>query len=255
MGGATALLAANRPRALLLGALAAALVGYGALAQSLWELPSRADLAVVALVVLPAFLAVVALALPVTRGRRPVLLVAGAVAAAALWVALDLLGADSLANVAKFAFFVLAGVWFVTLFEELWWVALVAVLVPWVDVWSVAAGPTSYVIEERPGIFERVSVSFAIPGERGSVNLGPPDVIFFALFLAAADRFRLRVAWTWVAMTAFLALTLVVVWEWEIAGLPALPAVCLGFLAANADLLWDDARRAWRLRHEPPELG
>jgi hypothetical protein len=29
------------------------------------------------------------------------------------------------------------------------------VLVPWVDIWSVAAGPTEYVVEERPGIFER----------------------------------------------------------------------------------------------------
>ena len=51
-------------------------------------------------------------------------------------------------------------------------------------------------------------------------------------------------------MTAFLGLTLVAVWTWDdVAGLPALPAVCLGFLVPNADLLWADARSAWRSRH------
>jgi hypothetical protein len=61
--------------------------------------------------------------------------------------------------------------------------------VPWVDIWSVAAGPTEYVVEEQPGLFERLSVAFPSPGETGTVNVGPPDILFFALFLAAADRF------------------------------------------------------------------
>jgi hypothetical protein len=117
--------------------------------------------------------------------------------------------------------------------------------VPWVDIWSVAAGPTEYVVEQRPGLFERVAIGFSTPGETAIVSIGPPDVVFFALFLAAADRFRLRVTATWVGMTACLAVTLALVWWWdEVAGLPALPAVCLGFLAPNADLLWRDARRA-----------
>jgi hypothetical protein len=133
---------------------------------------------------------------------------------------------------------------FLTLFEELWWLALVAVLVPWVDIWSVAAGPTEYVVEERPGIFEKIAVAFPTPGETATVNLGPPDVIFFSLFLAAAARFGLRVTATWIGMTAFLAATLVLVWSWDsVAGLPALPAVCLGFVLPNADLLWREVRR------------
>jgi hypothetical protein len=83
------------------------------------------------------------------------------------------------------------------------------------------------------------------------VNIGPPDILFFALLLAAAERFRLRVAWTWIAMTGLLSVTLALVWTWDDApGLPALPAVCLGFLAPNADLLWRDARAAWRGRTE-----
>jgi hypothetical protein len=165
---------------------------------------------------------------------------------------LELAGAGSAANVFKFACFALVGLWFVSLFEELWWVALVALLVPWVDVWSVAFGPTRYVVEEQPGFFERISVAFAIPGESSTVNLGPPDVVFFALFLATAARFALRVSWTWIAMTGCLAITLVLVFEWDVAGLPALPAVCIGFLAANADLLWRNARDAWRARQRAP---
>ena len=238
----------TRRRAGALGVLLAALVAYSALAQQLPELPSRGALAVVALLVLPAFFATVWLALPLVNIRRPHLLIAAAGLAALLWVGLELADVDSASNVAKFSAFALAGLWFVTLFEELWWVALVAVIVPWMDVWSVAFGPTRYVVEEQPGFFEEISVAFALPGEAGSVNLGPPDVIFFALFLAAAARFDLRVAWTWIAMTGFLALTLVLVWEWEVFGLPALPAVCLGFLVANADLLWRNARESWRDR-------
>jgi hypothetical protein len=48
-------------------------------------------------------------------------------------------------------------------------------------------------------------------------------------------------------MTALLGLTLVVTAYTDVAGLPALPAVCLGFLLPNADLLW----RALRTRREP----
>ena len=119
----------------------------------------------------------------------------------------------------------LAGFTFLSLFEELWWLTLVAVLVPWVDIWSVAAGPTEYVVEERPGIFEGVAIAFPSPGESAVVNLGPPDILFFALFLAAADRFRLRVRATWIAMTACLGGTLALVWWWDdVSGLPALPA-------------------------------
>ncbi len=238
----------TRERALALAGVLAALVAYGALAEQLPEVPARADLAVVALLVLPAFMSAIWLALPLVHIRRPHLLAGAAALAGVVWLVLELAGADSASNVAKFAAFALAGLWFVALFEELWWVVLVAAIVPWMDVWSVALGPTRYVVEEQPGFFEEISVAFALPGESSTVNLGPPDVIFFALFLATAARYQLRVAWTWLAMTGFLALTLVLVWEWDVFGLPALPAVCLGFLAANADLLWRNVRDTWRDR-------
>jgi hypothetical protein len=240
-------------RTLALAGLLVVLVAYGALAGQLPELPAdELDVAFYALLVLPAFAAAIWLALPLARRETKVLVIAG-VLAGSLALTLSLLGVDSAANVAKLACYGLVGFAFLSLFEELWWITLVAVLVPWVDIWSVAAGPTEYVVEQRPGLFERVAIGFPTPGETAIVSIGPPDVIFFALFLAAADRFQLRVTATWIAMTACLAATLALVWWWDdVAGLPALPAVCLGFLAPNADLLWRDARR---LRARSSEAG
>jgi hypothetical protein len=237
----TQIMGSHRRGALV--ALLAALVAYEAGARHLPGLPSGLDAAFHALVVLPTVAAVIWLALPLSRATTRTLLVL-AVGAGLLAVGLSLLDVDSVANAAKLCCYALFGFWFLTLFEELWWLALVAVLVPWVDIWSVAAGPTEYVVEERPGVFEQVAIGFPSPGETATINLGPPDVVFFALFLAAADRFRLRVAATWIGMTACLAATLALVWSWEsVSGLPALPAVCLGFLVPNVDLLWRDARR------------
>jgi hypothetical protein len=234
----------GRSRAAALAGLLVALALYGAVARHLPSLPSGIDVVFHAVVVFPASAAAIWLALPLARLPMLQLLLLAA-GAGAIALGLELVDVDSVANVAKLACYALAGFWFLTLFEELWWIALVAVLVPWVDIWSVAAGPTEFVVEERPGIFENVAVGFPTPGETATVSLGPPDVVFFSLFLAAADRFRLRVAATWAAMCACLAATLVLVWSWDsVAGLPALPAICLGFLAANADLLWHDVRRA-----------
>ena len=220
------------------------LIAYGAGARHLPELPSGLDVPFYAFAVLPAFAVAIWLALPLARaGTRALVILAAA--AGVLALTLSLVGLDSAANISKLACYTLAGFTFLSLFEELWWLTLVAVLVPWVDIWSVAAGPTGYVVEEQKGLFEGVAVAFPSPGESAVVNLGPPDVLFFALFLGAADRFQLRVAATWITMTACLAATLALAWWWDdVAGLPALPAVCLGFLLPNADLLARDARRA-----------
>ena len=100
------------------------------------------------------------------------------------------------------------GFWFLTYFETVAWAVLVAAIIPWVDAISVWRGPTDYVVEEQPQLFDNVSIAFRLPGEDGTANLGPPDILFFALFLAAADRFGLRPVWTWLTMTALLGATL-----------------------------------------------
>jgi hypothetical protein len=245
VGGAPALLSRTRTAALV--ALVAALALWEAFAGSLPDLPNRWDVALVACVLIPATFATVWLALPLAaaRGLLPV-----GVAFAALAVALDVAGLDALFNVAKLAALALLGFWFLELFQALWWVVAVAVVIPWVDAISVWRGPTDYVVSEQPGLFDRISISFRIPGEDSSANLGPPDVLFFALFLATADRFGLRAGWTWIGMTGLLALTLVLTASFDVAGLPALPAVCVGFLLPNVDLLW---RRARAAREEPAD--
>ena len=44
-------------------------------------------------------------------------------------------------------------------------------------------------------------------------------------------------------MTGLLALTLIGTVVFDVRGLPALPAVCFGFLLPNADRLWHSLRR------------
>ena len=196
---------------------------------------------VLALVLLPLTFAVPWIALPATaaRGVLPI-----AVALAVLALLLDLAGMGPLFNVAKLLVLTAVGFWFMRLFEALSWVVLIAVIIPWVDALSVWRGPTEYVVSEQPGLFDHVSIAFRLPGEEGSANIGPPDILFFALFLAAADRFGLRVRLTWLTMVGLLGLTLILTTAFEINGLPALPAIAIGFLLPNADLLW----KAWRQR-------
>jgi hypothetical protein len=250
VGGAAAVLElVGRQRAVALAALVTGLIAFGAVAASLPQLSEGRAIAVASLLVLPAFTAVIWVALPLARGNRFWLLGSAAVAGAA-WMVLYFTGLGVASNAARLACFVLVGFWFLSLFEELWWLTLVAILVPWVDIWSVFFGPTNYVTEERPSFFENVSVALHVPGETSTANIGPPDIVFFALFLAAAQRFGLRTGLTWIAMTGFLSQTLVFVWLTDTSGLPALPAVCLGFVVPNADLMWRDIRRAWAARSQ-----
>ena len=210
---------------------------------------------------------------------------------------------EVVANFSKLGAATAVAFWFLGYFESALWVALVALMIPIVDSYSVWRGPTHHIISERPEVFTALSFSFPLPGERqaflvwgeplagdgsfdvyrtpggkrndeplrdendngqigfleaeldadrdytyrvvtrgaengsativaraddanegeqhgdavssrfaptdlrvdsvdSSAKLGLPDLLFFALFLGAADRFRLRVPATWVAMTA-----------------------------------------------------
>jgi hypothetical protein len=241
VGGATALLAAPlASRAAALGGLLAVVGVYTAFGDRLPEMSTTWDVVFIAVLVMPAVFGVVWLALPWrdARGLRPV-----GLGLAALALLLREADADTLFDLAKLLALTALGFWFLSVFEELWWVVLVAGVIPLVDIASVWRGPTDYVVSEQPGFFEEIAYGFRVPGEDAFAHLGPPDVIFFALFLAAAVRFGLRPGWTWLAMTAGLGLTLVltVVWD-DVAGLPALPGIAFGFLIPNADLIWGKLR-------------
>lgn len=234
-------------RAGALGLVLLLLGTWGAGAGTLPDLGTPLDVAVVAVVLMPLTFAVAWFALPLAVA--PARSLAGlATALLVLALLLHAGGFGALFNVAKIAVLTVAGYWFLQLFEALSWVALVAVIIPWVDAVSVWRGPTDYVVTQKPGLFDAVAVAFRLPGENGSANLGPPDVLFLALFVASAARFGLRAGWTWLTTVVLLGLTLIVTAALGIAGLPALPAISLGFLLPNADLLW----RAWRGRGAGP---
>jgi hypothetical protein len=239
VGAAPALL--SRGRAAALAIVVALLVAWDAGAGVLPDVGRWPDVLVVALVLMPVSFLVPLLALPLAPTRLVLPLAATLVACAVLF---DLLGLGALFNVTKLLAFTLIGYLFTQVFEALSWIVLVALIIPWVDAVSVWRGPTDYVVSEQPSLFDRVSIAFRLPGEEGSANIGPPDILFFALFLSSAARFGLRVGWTWVTMVGLLVATLILTTTWDVTGLPALPAIAIGFLVPNADLIW----KAWRER-------
>jgi hypothetical protein len=236
-----------RDRAIALAAYLAALGVYTAGAGVLWDAGMWWDVAWLAVVVIPATFAFIWLALPLADARGLLAATVGTLVLALVFWAADL---DTLFNLAKLIAFTLLGFWFLTYFETVAWAVLVAAIIPWVDAVSVWRGPTDYVVTEQPGLFEDLAVSFRIPGENDGAHLGPPDFLFFALFLAAAKQFGLRPGWTWIGMTGLLGTTLVLAVATDTTGLPALPAICLGFLVPNADLLWKQLRPRARARRE-----
>jgi hypothetical protein len=232
-------------------ALLAALAVYYSVAERLPNPSLWAEVAFLSLVLLPAVFLLVWLFLPLWREGTWRLGWAVAVLAAVTAV-LELLDLDVAANFTKLAAVTAAGWWFLGFFEAASWVLLVAVLIIPVDILSVERGPTKHIVEEQPEIFDVLSVAFPIPGEHASAQLGLPDILFFALFLGAADRFGLRVAWTWVAMVLSFGLTLALAVWLDVGGLAALPLLSAAFVIPNADLLWRSFRSRGQENPGPP---
>jgi hypothetical protein len=235
---------AATPRVAALAVLAVALGGYYATHERLVDLSKWWDIGFLALCLIPAIFALVYLVLPLRRADGLLLL---ALALLVLTAVLEAAELDELSSFSKLALMTALGFWFLGYFESVLWVALVALIIPWIDAISVWRGPTGHIVEEQPGFFDRVAFDFPHPGEPGAAQLGPPDILFFALFLAAAARWNLRVGWTWLALTLSLGTTMVIGATWESAGLPALPGLAFGFLIPNADLLWREFQ-TWRGR-------
>jgi hypothetical protein len=227
-------------RAAGFAALLAGLAVYYAGSDRLWDASTWWDVAWLALVIIPAVFGLVWFLLPFRQAKALPLF---AIGFALLSLALSLADLGAIANFTKLLTMTLIGFWFLTFFESVLWVALVASIIPIVDALSVWRGPTRHIVDKQPEVFSTLSFAFRIPGERGTANLGLPDLLFFALFLAASVRFRLRPGWTWVALTASFGLTIVLTVAFDVVGLPALPLLSLGFLAANVDLIWLALRR------------
>jgi hypothetical protein len=242
VGRAPAVLERRERRAGAFALLAVLLGAYYAFGDELADVSTRWELAFLALVLIPAVFALVWLALPYRSNSR---LFLAAPAFLTLAIAFELADLDALANFAKLGLMTSLGFWFLTYFESVLWVALVALVIPIVDSFSVWRGPTEHIVEEQPQVFDLFSFAFPSPGSQSSAQLGLPDLLFFALFLAAAARWHLRVGWTWIALTLSLGATMLLAVEWGVSGLPALPGLAFGFLIPNADLLWQEFQR-WR---------
>ena len=227
------------PAVLRFAALFAAVIAWYVTAPHLGGLSKAEDVALVSFVVMPVTLLLVLFALPVWNRRW--------IPAATVVLALAAFGFAEAGwglpeNFAKLFAAVGAGWAFLNLFERLSWVVLVAVLIPFVDSISVWRGPTHSITTHHFHVYLDVAIAFVVPAGRAAY-LGPPDVLFYALFLAAAARWSLRVGWTWIATTFMYGITIVIANAADVGGLPALPFLSFGFLLANADLLWASLRR------------
>ncbi len=206
---------------------------------------------IVSFAVLPGTLLLVLIALPLYTAR---LLLPAVVVLTLVALVCSLAGWGLAANFAKLWAAVFAGWAFLTLFERLSWVVLVASIIPLVDIVSVWKGPTHTITTHHFEVYTAVAIAFLVPGG-GAAYLGPPDVLFYALFLGAAARWNLRVGWTWFAMTYIYGLTIVIANAAEVDGLPALPFLSAAFIAANADLLWRAIRRSEDSSASPSSSG
>jgi hypothetical protein len=229
-------------RAAALLALSADLAVYYAVADDLEPLSVWGDVLVVGLLVIPATFALVGLALPARRSRW---LLPATLAFAVLAAVFEVADLEAPASFMKIAAVTGAGWFFLRFFEEVSWIVLVAVLIIPIDIISVARGPTRTLIEDKPQVFDYLSAYFPAPGS-GVAQLGLPDVLFFALFLGAADRFRLRVFPTWLACTFSFAATIAISQAFELDGVPGLPLLAAAFIGVNADLLFQQIVRRRR---------
>jgi hypothetical protein len=223
-------------------AVLAALLVYYETSSHWWDAGLWWDVAWIALVLMPAVFALVYFALPFRTSRG---LLAVGLAFAVLAAVLTVADFDVFANFARLGATTFLGFWFLDYFETVAWVVIVAAIIPWVDAYSVWRGPTKQIVAHHEHIFSVLSFAFPVPGEHAAANLGVPDLLFFALFLAAAARFGLRVVPTWIVLVAALGGTIALTVWLDLSGLPALPGIAIGFLLPNADLLWR------RLRGQP----
>ena len=231
------------PRILVFVALAVAVGTWFAGAPRLPDIGLWPTVAVISGGVLPGTLLLVFVALPLSRLRWSVLALF-ALALGLVAFGYSEAGWPLAENFVKLAAAVFAGWAFLYLFTDVGLVVLIAAIIPVVDAVSVftPGAPTHEIVKHHISLYNDVAVTFLGPNGT-SISLGPPDILFYALFLGAAVRYGLRPGWTWIATTGLYAVSFPLVVATNLGGLPALPFLSAGFLAANADLLWTRLRR------------
>ena len=223
------------PRARLLVLSLAGLAAANLLAPHLPDPGSAGQVVWVAAVAFP-LATLTPQALCDLRAGRPVL-AAGAIVAAVLAAGLIAAGLGGTpATLAKLVCASLVGMLLGSLLSSLGEVAVIAVLVAAVDIYSVAAGPTHAIAAHHPSLLGDFTLTLVAPGGGGSGQIGSSDLALFALFLTAAVRFGLPRWRSWGWMTASFGATMAVAWGFD-AALPALPLLGLAFLVSAAPVL------------------
>ena len=178
------------------------------------------------------------------------LLAVGTVALFALTMTLNVADIDVASDAAKLAFAIVLGCLVVRAIERPWWLLPVAVCVPLADAWSVfsSRGVTHAVVDKaakEPRWIDWPTLAIPLPGFDYDAfgRMGVTDFFFLALFVAAALRWNLGAGRLAVALPMSLAASIVIVNEgWIDAAIPALPLLCITFVAFAARPMWRDLR-------------
>lgn len=111
----------------------------------------------------------------------------------------------------------------------------VPIFVAAIDIWSVASGPSSQLIEDGTDIADPLSFDLPAWGGQGSAgDLGFSDALFAAMFAAWAWRYGMRRAATVIGIALGLLASLGLSIALDRA-IPALPLIAAGYLLPNLD--------------------
>jgi hypothetical protein len=181
-----------------------------------------------------AIAATVATTLPAWRARNVQL----AMLAAAVVVAgvLNLAGVGALANVPEAIGASAAGLLLAAALATPAVAIAVPLFVAAIDIWSVASGPTSRLVDSGRDSVDALSFDLPAWGGGGAGGLGLTDAVFLAMFAAWAWRFGLRRRATLAGMATGLLAALVLSLATREA-IPALPLIAAGYLLPNVDRL------------------
>jgi hypothetical protein len=229
----------------LLAGSVAAFVVADTIAPALPDLGHQAQLAYLTLITVPLLTLPVHAVAPACRyATEPILagVIAGLLAIASMRMGFE----ETSASLAKLTAATCAGLALARMLRSGAQTIAVAALVSAVDIYSVADGPTRAIVTRNRGEAGDLALNLRAMDSHFVDQIGSSDLLFFALFAAAAYRFGGRRWTTWAAMTASFGLSMLASDEFHTA-VPALPLLSAAIVAANADLFL--RRPAVRPRH------
>jgi hypothetical protein len=178
--------------------------------------------------------ATVASLLPAWRARRVQLI--AAVCGGIVSAVLNIAGVGALANVPEAIFAAGVGMLLAGALATPAVALAVPLFVAAIDIWSVASGPTSRLVQSGGDPVDLLSFDMPAWGGGTAGSLGFTDAVFLAMFAAWAWRFGLRRRATLAGMAAGLLGALVLSLATHDA-IPALPLIAAGYLLPNIDRL------------------